>query len=722
MLSTPPGLHLTRHLVNFISQAGLSTLGARYSTRKVCFESRIRHKSTLLLEPSVRLNLFISKGCNSRRWFQHKASPPEQAPSPSPPQSSSQAAAKPPLSSTKPSLSLKKDIDFVTKGDIPTQSEQRRSDWGIIKRLLVNVWPKNDWKTRWIVLLGFGLLVSSKVLNVQVPQIFKNVVDSLNVDITASSTAWLLAGSLILGYGAARIGATLSSELLNAVFANIGQRAIRKVARETFEHLLNLDLKFHLERQTGGLTRAIDRGTKGITFILQSIIFRIVPTALEISMVCGILTYKFGWDFAAITALTMVAYTWFTVRTTSWRTRFRREANQADNKAATVAVDSLINFEAVKHFNNEKYEIAQYDKHLAQYEKSSVKITTSLAFLNSGQNIIFSSALTMAMFLAAQGVVNGTMTVGDVVMVNQLIFQLSLPLNFLGSIYREMRQNLLDMEVLYKLVEENSPPKDAPNAQPLQLRGGSIQFDNVSFGYHPDRLIFRNLSFSIPAGKKVAIVGPSGCGKSTVFRLLYRFYTPSSGRILIDGQDIHQTHLTSLRKAIGVVPQDTTLFHADVLHNIRYGRLDATDEEVKEAARKANVHAAVERLPDGYATKVGERGLMISGGEKQRLAVARVMLKDPEILFFDEATSALDSHTESELMKNINTALLDKARTSIFIAHRLRTIVESDLIIVLKEGQVVEQGTHEDLMKMKGLYYSMWQQQASLEGSEEIRP
>ncbi|KAF8972237.1 iron-sulfur clusters transporter ATM1 [Flammula alnicola] len=609
--------------------------------------------------------------------------------------------------------------DSSSVSDNPTQAEQRRTDWSIIKRLMINVWPKNDWKTRLTVLGGFGLLVSAKVLNVQVPQIFKGVVDALNVDITSSSTAWVLAGSLILGYGAARIGATLSGELLNAVFANIGQRAIRKVARETFEHLLNLDLKFHLSRQTGGLTRAIDRGTKGITFILQAIIFRIAPTALEISMVCGILTYKFGWDFAAITALAMVAYTWFTIRTTSWRTRFRREANKADNKAATVAVDSLINFEAVKHFNNEKYEIAQYDKHLADYEKSSVKITTSLAYLNSGQNIIFSSALTMAMFLAAQGVVNGTMTVGDVVMVNQLIFQLSLPLNFLGTIYREMRQNLLDMEVLYKLVEENTPAKDAPDAKPLHLQGGSIRFENVGFAYHADRPIFRNLSFTVPAGKKVAIVGPSGCGKSTVFRLLYRFYDPASGRISIDGQDIHHVQLESLRRAIGVVPQDTPLFHADIMHNVRYGRLDATEEEVKEAARKANVHETIGRLPDGYATMVGERGLMISGGEKQRLAVARVMLKDPPILFFDEATSALDAHTESELMKNINTALLDKARTSIFIAHRLRTVVEADLIIVLKEGEVVEQGTHEELMRTRGLYYSMWQQQASLEGLEE---
>ncbi|KAF8666785.1 ABC transporter transmembrane region [Rhizoctonia solani] len=592
-----------------------------------------------------------------------------------------------------------------------SQAEQRRVDWEIVKRLVVNVWPKGEWTIKTRVVLALSLLLAGKVLNVQVPIFFKKIIDAFNIEMTADSTVWVIGGSVIAGYGLARISATVFSELRNAVFANVAQRAIRRVARETFEHLLHLDLKFHLTRQTGGLTRAIDRGTKGVTFLLSSIIFHIVPTALEISMVCGILTWKFGSDFAWVTLATMAAYTWFTVRTTAWRTRFRREANQADNRAASTAVDSLINYEAVKHFGNEKHELAQYDKHLASYEKSSLKIATSLAYLNSGQNVIFSSALTMMMFLAAQGVVKGTMTVGDLVMINQLVFQLSLPLNFLGTVYRELRQSLLDMEVLFNLTKHKRVT-DVSGAKPLQLQGGSIQFENVNFGYHPDRPIFRDLSFTVPAGKKVAIVGPSGCGKSTVFRLLYRFYDADSGKISIDGQDITQIQLASLRANVGVVPQDTPLFHADILHNIRYGRLGATDEEVMEAARKANVHDTIMRLPEKYATKVGERGLMISGGEKQRLAVARVMLKDPPILFFDEATSALDSQTEVDLMRNINSTLLDKQRTSIFIAHRLRTVVEADLIIVLKDGKVYEQGTHESLMRLNGLYHDMWIAQA----------
>ncbi|KDE04883.1 iron-sulfur clusters transporter ATM1 [Microbotryum lychnidis-dioicae p1A1 Lamole] len=605
------------------------------------------------------------------------------------------------VSPVPPAKSDQSNTTDVGKTTEISDKEQSRRDWEIIKKLVPNVWPKNDWSTKTRVLLALGLLVGGKLLNIQVPFFFKSIIDTLNVEIdpTTGGGAFAIAGTVIIGYGLARIGAGVFSELRNAVFANVAQGAIRRVARGVFTHLLNLDVQFHLTRQTGGLTRAIDRGTKGISFLLSSIVFHVVPTALEISMVCGILSYKFGWDFAAVTLATMGAYTWFTIKTTSWRTKFRKQANAADNRAATMSVDSLINYEAVKHFNNEKFEIAQYDQAMKDYTKASVKISTSLAALNIGQNVIFSSALTAMMYLASKGIVNGAMTVGDLVMINQLVFQLSLPLNFLGTVYRELRQSLIDMDTLFSLQSVGLAIKDSPTAKPLSLHeGGRIEFRNVSFGYHPSRPIFRDTSFSIPAGKKVAIVGPSGSGKSTVFRLLFRFYEPSSGQILIDGQPLDQVTLESLRKEIGVVPQDTPLFHSDILHNVRYGRLDATDEEVHEAGRLARVSETVESMPEKWKTKVGERGLMISGGEKQRLAVARLLLKDPRILFFDEATSALDSTTEAALMQNINQTLLSKARTSVFVAHRLKTVADSDLIIVLQDGYVAEQGTHAQLM------------------------
>ncbi|SPO39949.1 probable ATP-binding cassette transporter protein, mitochondrial [Pseudozyma flocculosa] len=601
-----------------------------------------------------------------------------------------------------------------------TLKEQRRADWTIIKKLVQHIWPKGDLNTKQRVVLALSLLVAGKLLNVQVPFFFKTIVDKLNdaasapLDLTNPNTVWVVAGSAVLGYGLARVGAAAFSELRNAVFANVAQRSIRRVARSVFTHLLSLDLGWHLTRQTGGLTRAIDRGTKGISFLLTSIVFHIVPTALEISMVCGILSYKCGPSFAAVTAVTMATYAWFTIRTTSWRTRFRKEANAADNRAATTSVDSLLNYEAVKYFNNEKHEIAKYDAAMADYEKSSVKVATSLAALNSGQNAIFSTSLTVMMLLAAQGVLNGTMTVGDLVMVNQLVFQLSLPLNFLGTVYRELRQSLVDMETMFNLENVEVAVRDVPGAPALEVRGGEIRFENVTFGYHPDRPIFRNASFTIPAGLKTAFVGPSGCGKSTIFRLLFRFYEPQSGRILIDGQDIRDVSLSSLRRQIGVVPQDTPLFNDDIRHNIRYGRLDASDAEVEAAARAAKVDQIVRNLPDGYETKVGERGLMISGGEKQRLAIARLLLKNPSILFFDEATSALDSYTETELMRNINSNLVDSKRTSIFVAHRLRTISDSDYIVVLKNGGVYEQGKHDELMAQRGLYWDLWESQSTV--------
>ncbi|XP_044717208.1 ABC transporter transmembrane domain-containing protein [Hirsutella rhossiliensis] len=595
-------------------------------------------------------------------------------------------------------------------------TEQRKADWAIMKEMSRYLWPKDNLGTKFRVGLAVSLLVGSKVLNVQVPFYFKSIVDSMNIDVAAvGGTATAIAGSMIVAYGAARIGAVVFQELRNAVFASVAQKAIRKVAGNVFDHLLRLDLSFHLSKQTGGLTRAIDRGTKGISFLLTSMVFHVLPTALEISMVCGILTWQYGAKFAAITALTMVGYTAFTIWTTAWRTKFRRQANAADNKASTVAVDSLINYEAVKYFNNERFEVSRYDRALKEYEKSSIKIATSLALLNSGQNIIFSTALTAMMYLAADGVAAGTLTVGDLVMVNQLVFQLSVPLNFLGSVYRELRQSLLDMETLFSLQKVNVSVVDKPGAKPLALtKGGEIRFDNVSFGYHPDRSILQNLSLTIPAGKKVAVVGPSGCGKSTLLRLLFRYYDVHGGRILIDDQDVRDVTLDSLRRSIGVVPQETPLFNDTVEHNIRYGRIDATHEQVVAAAKRARIHGIIEKFPDGYGTKVGERGMMISGGEKQRLAVSRLLLKDPPLLFFDEATSALDTHTEQALLMNINGILRDKGRTSVFVAHRLRTIFDSDLIIVLKEGRVAEMGTHRELVDRAGVYSELWSAQEIL--------
>ncbi|KAI5290242.1 Iron-sulfur clusters transporter atm1, mitochondrial [Ascosphaera acerosa] len=619
--------------------------------------------------------------------------------------------------------------DPLAQAEGKSNPEQRKADWAIMKEMTRYLWPKGDLAAKTRVSLALALLVGGKILNVEVPFYFKSIVDSMNIDFAAvGGTAWTVGGAMILAYGATRIGATLAQELRNAVFASVAQKAIRKLARNVFDHLLRLDLSFHLARQTGGLTRAIDRGTKGISFVLNSMVFHIVPTALEISMVCGILSYQYGPRFAAITAATMAAYVAFTITTTAWRTRFRRQANAADNQGATVAVDSLINYEAVKYFNNEAHEVARYDAALKQFEDASIKVTTSLALLNSGQNVIFSSALAAMMYLGAQGVADGTLTVGDLVMINQLVFQLSVPLNFLGSVYRELRQSLLDMETLFSLQKVNVSIVEKPDAKPLQLlnpstrRGGpEIRFENVTFGYHPSRPVLRNATFTIPAGAKFAVVGPSGCGKSTILRLLFRFYDVQDGRITVDGQDVRDLSLDSLRRAIGVVPQDTPLFNATIARNLRYGRIDASDAEVADAARRAHLDGLIARLPEGYDTSVGERGMMISGGEKQRLAIARLLLKDPPILFFDEATSALDTYTEAALMRNINEILRDKARTSVFVAHRLRTIFDADAILVLKDGRVVEQGTHAQLLAAPdGVYAQLWkaQEQSPLTGEE----
>lgn len=598
----------------------------------------------------------------------------------------------------------------VLAQDNKTNEQQRKADWAIMKEMTQYLWPKNDFGTKVRVGSALALLVGSKVLMVQVPFYFKSIIDSMNIDaVSAAGVVPTVAVSMILAYGAARICATLFGELRNAVFANVAQKAIRKVAGNVFDHLLKLHLSFHLSKQTGGLTRAIERGTKGISQVLGAMVFQIVPIALEITMVCSILTYQYGGKFAAITAATMVVYAYFTIVTTAWRTKFRKMANAADQQASSVATDSLINYEAVKYFNNEKYEVGRYDNALQKYEKNAIKIQTSLAALNAGQNLIFSSALTAVMYLGASGVASGNLTVGDLVMINQLLFQLSVPLGFLGSVYRELRQSLLDMEVLFNLQKVEVETKELPNAPMLDLsKGGEIVFENVSFGYSPERPILQNLNLTLPAGKKIAIVGPSGCGKSTLLRLLFRSYNIQGGRILIDGQDITRVNLESLRRAIGVVPQDTPLFNESIESNIQYGDIQKSREHVIAAAKRAHIHDSIERLPKGYATMVGERGMMISGGEKQRLAVSRLILKDPPILFFDEATSALDTRTEFSLMSNINSILKEKKRTSVFVAHRLRTILDADKIVVLKDGKVAEEGTHQDLVDRDGLYSGLW--------------
>ncbi|KAG5366773.1 Iron-sulfur clusters transporter ATM1 [Yarrowia sp. B02] len=600
-----------------------------------------------------------------------------------------------------------------------SNSEQRRLDWIIMKDMLKYIWPKGKTSVKFRVLVAVALLVGAKLLNVQVPFFFKEIIDDMNIEWNSASALGVGITALIFSYGAARFGAVLFGELRNAIFASVAQKAIKEVATNVFRHLLKLDMAFHLSRQTGGITRAIDRGTKGISFVLSSMVFHIIPIALEISLVCGILSYNFGWKYALVTGATMVSYSIFTIMTTSWRTKFRRNANRADNEASNVCLDSLINIEAVKSFGNEGYMVDKYQSALTKYERASIKIATSLAFLNSGQNLIFSSALTAMMYMTCCGVADGSLTVGDLVLVNQLVFQLSVPLNFLGSVYRDLRQSLLDMGSLFSLQKVAGQIQESPNAKPLQLTNGEIRFENVTFGYHPERPILKNASFVVPGGLKTAIVGPSGSGKSTILKLAFRFYDTQEGRIFIDGQDVREVTLASLRSAIGVVPQDTPLFNDSILNNIRFGRLEADDKEVENAACAAKLDALVKQLPDGWETNVGERGMMISGGEKQRLAVARVLLKNSPVVFLDEATSALDTNTERQLLTNMNQVLGDK--TCVAIAHRLRTVADSDKIIVLNQGGVEEEGTQAELLHKNGLYKSMWDAQEQVElGEEEV--
>jgi len=587
----------------------------------------------------------------------------------------------------------------------------------MIKAMAAYIWPKDNREVKTRVVAALALLVSSKVVNTSVPFIFKYAVDTLNtantlnLDSPETAVATLVTTTLI-GYGVARAGALGCSELRNAVFARVAQHSIRKIAQNVFRHLHNLDLAFHLNRQTGALSKTIDRGSRGISFVLSAMLFNIVPTLLELSLVCGILAYSCGPVYAGVAFSTVLLYSLFTLSITQWRTQFRVNMNKADNEAGNKAVDSLINYETVKYFNNEDYEARQYDKSLQKYETASLKTSTSLALLNFGQNAIFSAALSTIMVLTAREIINGTMTVGDLVMVNGLLFQLSMPLGFLGSVYREIRQALIDMQVMFQLmtIDPRIDSGTALPALPVTPENAEISFEKICFEYIHGQKILNNISFTVPAGKSYAIVGGSGSGKSTVIRLLYRFFEPTSGTIKVAGEPINAVQLESLRKNIAIVPQDSVLMHNTIKHNIAYGNLNASDDEVFRAARMAELHDSIEDWPKGYETQVGERGLKLSGGEKQRVAIARAILKDSPILIFDEATSSLDSITESSIMRALGEAT--RGRTSICIAHRLSTVVNCDQILVLDGGQVVEQGTHRQLLEKPGSYYAeLWKSQ-----------
>jgi ATP-binding cassette subfamily B protein len=576
-------------------------------------------------------------------------------------------------------------------------SAQTRTDWHVIRSLLPYLLEFKGRVTAVIL-----LLVLAKLANVVVPLALKEIVDAMGKPQAMLAIPVLL----IVGYGLLRLFSTLFGELRDALFAKVTQRAIRRVALQVFEHLHSLSLRFHLERQTGGVSRDIERGTRGISFLLTFLLFNILPTLLEIGLVAAILFVKYDPWFAIITFATLVLYIAFTMYVTEWRMVFRRTMNDMDSKANTRAIDSLINYETVKYFGNEKYEVARYDEQMQRWEVSAVRNQTSLATLNAGQSIIIAIGVTLLMLLAADGVVKGEMTIGDLVLVNVFMLQLYMPLHFLGFVYREIKNALADMEKMFRLLDVDREIADAPGALPLKADGAEVRFEHVGFHYDPAREILHDVSFDIPAGHTVAVVGASGAGKSTLSRLLFRFYDVNSGSISIDGQDIRSVTQTSLRAAIGIVPQDTVLFNDTIYYNIAYGRPEATREEVIAAAQSAHIHHFIESLAQGYDSLVGERGLKLSGGEKQRVAIARAILKNPEILIFDEATSALDSKSEKAIQDELRH--IAQNRTTLVIAHRLSTIVDAQQILVMDKGRIIERGTHRELLEKQGTYAQMW--------------
>jgi ATP-binding cassette, subfamily B, heavy metal transporter len=584
-----------------------------------------------------------------------------------------------------------------------------------LRTLLPFVWPEDRPDLRFRVVLAGVVLVLAKLVTVLTPFAYKNAVDWLTAagraDVTTALA--LVPIMLIIAYGVGRVMMLVFTQIRDLLFTRVGQYAVRRLSNETFEHVHRLSLRFHLERKTGGLSRILERGRGAVELIIRMGILNSVPTILELTLVLGIVAYLFGWEFVAVIAGTVIAYVVYTFKASERRLAIRREWNQSDTDANTKAVDSLLNYETVKYFGNEGWEARRFDQSMERYESTAMRSYVALSWLNIGQSAIFTLGLTLCMLLAARGITRGVYTVGDFVMVNAQLIQLYVPLNVLGMIYRELRQGLIDIEAMFELLHRDPEIEDARGAKPLVVREGTIRFENVHFAYEPARQILKGIDFEIPAGKMVAIVGPSGAGKSTISRLLFRFYEMQQGRITIDGQDIAFVQQASLRAAIGMVPQDTVLFNDTIGYNIRYGRPTATEEEVRAAARMAQIDDFIQMLPDGYKTQVGERGLKLSGGEKQRVAIARTILKSPPILMLDEATSALDSYTEKQIQ-----GALDKVaqnRTTLVIAHRLSTIIHADAILVLQAGRIVERGTHAELLLKHGLYAGMWARQREAE-------
>ena len=570
------------------------------------------------------------------------------------------------------------------------------------------------WQYRGRVLLAFGLLILAKVANVSIPLLLKQIIDTLDA---SQNPVIILPLSLILAYGLLRLASFLFGELRDAVFAKVAQSAIRNIALKVFRHLHDLSLSFHLERKTGGVSRDIERGTRGLGFLLNFMVFNIIPTMVEIGMVIGILLFSYDVWFGLITFTSIAAYIAYTLLVTEWRMKFRRTMNEMDSRANTRAIDSLLNYETVKYFGNENYETRRYDEYMAQWEQAAIKNQTSLSALNFGQGVIIATGITLLIYLAAKQVTTGEMTLGDLVLVNAFLLQLYMPLNFLGFVYREIKHSLADLEKMFSLIEQQAEVDDKPGAPELVVTQSEIRFKQVEFGYNQNRQILFGVDFTVPAGKKVAVVGHSGAGKSTLSRLLFRFYDINGGRILIDNQDISEVTQSSLRKTIGMVPQDTVLFNDTIYYNIAYGNPDADHDEITRVAQMAHLDHFISSLPDGYDTQVGERGLKLSGGEKQRIAIARALLKKPDIMIFDEATSSLDSSSEQAILQTLREAA--SACTTLVIAHRLSTIIDADKILVMDQGRIIERGTHRELLAENGQYAHMWALQQQKQDNSE---